>query len=618
MSVETNHQENSFRDEEREKGVLNLDSIDFTSFQHRITSPRSLEACKKIGVEVKDLYFIDIDEFRNSNFELKHLNHDCLKMRYDHHEKLRKDLIVQVREERHKLIEDGEKKKSQSMNKSVSQNNRSMNDTKIFSTAIELEKKEIEKIKFRQKKEIESMIEYEIKMELIRKNNEEKIRRQQEKVESHMSEVALKRKREEEEKKRRENEKLQKQMEEEEKLRLTYKEKMEKEQKRISEIVKLEQEKLRENAKKNLEQRRKQEEHREKTESIFKFQQERALKKQKEMEEKDRKRRETLEVKQKNDIDKSIKTKEEHQRNIENARRNLEKKLEKQKIDFANKQKKNLEKRMLFEQQQQESFKRKKLESIARENEIKRVIEYNKELGNSKILNYYKKQEHIKKLKVELDKEREIENQKYIHKIEHRNKVLEQSKLRNDRQEKEKKERILGKIGHTDKNISKQREENEKKFMLKHEEGAIKGMEKKQKLKRLERVNDYEMSLKMSEIREKEAKINEIKRERYEMLQKKRMMAEEVSRQKKEVKERFDLVMKKHKGITEESLNELFPDDKQLVQRLLEMKNKIKEGDNSMSKSNFAQGNNDESNMNSSGKLKNSKDETAFARTGNN
>jgi hypothetical protein len=255
------------------------------------------------------------------------------------------------------------------------------------------------------------------------------------------------------------------------------------------------------------------------------------------------------------------------------------------------------------------------MESIARENEIKRVLEYNKEMEKSKVQNYYKKQEQISKLKQELNKEREKENQKYVHKIEHRNKVLEQSKLRNDRLEKDKKVRILDKIHHTDHNISKQRQENERKFMLKHEEEAMKGMEKKQKLKRLEKMNEYEMGLKMSEIREKESKLNEIKRERYEMLQKKRMMAEEVAKQKKEVKERFDIVMKKHKGITEESLNELFPDDNALVQRLLEMKNKIKEGDNSMSKSNLKNIEEDEESM--APRNKSNKDETAFARTGN-
>jgi len=123
--------------------------------------------------------------------------------------------------------------------------------------------------------------------------------------------------------------------------------------------------------------------------------------------------------------------------------------------------------------------------------------------------------------------------------------------------------------------------------------------------------------LKMDELREKERKINEIKREKYEMLQKKKQMSEAVARQKKEVKDRFDLVMKKHKGITEESLNELFPEDKALVSRLLEMKNKLKDNDTSMNKSNrnFNQSSDGlEKSGNSNNKLNKGNDETDFAR----
>ena len=51
------------------------------------------------------------------------------------------------------------------------------------SAMLEKEKKELEKIKFRQKKDIEQMMEYELKMEEIRQRNEEKLRIQMEKEE---------------------------------------------------------------------------------------------------------------------------------------------------------------------------------------------------------------------------------------------------------------------------------------------------------------------------------------------------------------------------------------------------------------------------------------------------
>ena len=59
------------------------------------------------------------------------------------------------------------------------------------------------------------------------------------------------------------------------------------------------------------------------------------------------------------------------------------------------------------------------------------------------------------------------------------------------------------------------------------------------------------------------------------MLCKKREMSDEVSKQKREVKERFDIVMKKHRGINEEALKELFPGDDELVKKLMDMKKQI-------------------------------------------
>ena len=51
------------------------------------------------------------------------------------------------------------------------------------SAMLEKERKELEKIKLRQKKDIEQMMEYELKMEQTRQSNEEKVRMQMEKEE---------------------------------------------------------------------------------------------------------------------------------------------------------------------------------------------------------------------------------------------------------------------------------------------------------------------------------------------------------------------------------------------------------------------------------------------------
>lgn len=61
-------------------------------------------------------------------------------------------------------------------NSSLISKTHSASGAQVQSSMLEKEKKELEKIKFRQKKDIEQMMDYEMKMELIRQRNEEKLK----------------------------------------------------------------------------------------------------------------------------------------------------------------------------------------------------------------------------------------------------------------------------------------------------------------------------------------------------------------------------------------------------------------------------------------------------------
>jgi hypothetical protein len=72
---------------------------------------------------------------------------------------------------------------------------------------LEKEKKELEKIKFRQKKDIEQMMEYELKLEQIRQTNEAKVQLQMDKEEKRRKQIAKQVKEQEEQKKQDEEKK---------------------------------------------------------------------------------------------------------------------------------------------------------------------------------------------------------------------------------------------------------------------------------------------------------------------------------------------------------------------------------------------------------------------------
>ena len=56
-------------------------------------SPRSLEACVKLGLDPKDLFFVEFNEYKMSNPEIFALNKDIQKIRWNHMNQLKEKYI---------------------------------------------------------------------------------------------------------------------------------------------------------------------------------------------------------------------------------------------------------------------------------------------------------------------------------------------------------------------------------------------------------------------------------------------------------------------------------------------------------------------------------------------
>ena len=57
-----------------------------------------------MGVNPKELFYVDYNTFKNSNPEVRLLNKELQKMRFEHYEKLRLSTISLVKEERNILL----------------------------------------------------------------------------------------------------------------------------------------------------------------------------------------------------------------------------------------------------------------------------------------------------------------------------------------------------------------------------------------------------------------------------------------------------------------------------------------------------------------------------------
>lgn len=69
-----------------------------------INSPRSLKACKELGILPIELYKISIEEYRSQNPNSITLEPKMLQFRYEGYEKFRKDSITLVKKRREILI----------------------------------------------------------------------------------------------------------------------------------------------------------------------------------------------------------------------------------------------------------------------------------------------------------------------------------------------------------------------------------------------------------------------------------------------------------------------------------------------------------------------------------
>ena len=59
-------------------------------------SPRSIQACKQLGVEFHELYYIDLHEFKENNPDIRLMEPNIQHMRFEHMENIRLQTIKEV------------------------------------------------------------------------------------------------------------------------------------------------------------------------------------------------------------------------------------------------------------------------------------------------------------------------------------------------------------------------------------------------------------------------------------------------------------------------------------------------------------------------------------------
>ena len=206
-----------------------------------MNSPRSLEACRQLGIIPNELYFQDFETYIKLNPEVIALPKDFQKMRFENIDNYRRETIKMVIEQREKIINNQNEIQrnndySENLNTynnitptkiNIEMNTNTNNDLngttnmeekqlpiynldEQLNSMLEKEKKNIEKLKRRQKNEIETELENKIKSVMIRQKaelKEKRIQQLNEKLQEKLEDQARKeeQKRIEKEKRREED-----------------------------------------------------------------------------------------------------------------------------------------------------------------------------------------------------------------------------------------------------------------------------------------------------------------------------------------------------------------------------------------------------------------------------
>jgi hypothetical protein len=180
-----NNKINNSLEQYRLKEYITIDDIDYSTKKVRITSPHSIKAMNTLGIINEDLEYLTFDEYLNKNPELIGEERKIQRVRYNHVEQIRKDLIERVREQRNKIIEEEEDQKRQKRSSSSKYRTNIVLDNINSKKFSEKDIKAFKRMRNINKTNLYNRLERELMKELKSLINNEQTRRENEKIKKH-------------------------------------------------------------------------------------------------------------------------------------------------------------------------------------------------------------------------------------------------------------------------------------------------------------------------------------------------------------------------------------------------------------------------------------------------
>jgi len=518
-----------------------------------VNSPRSLEVCRQQGIKPQDLVKLSKDKMKQKFDKEQFQTEGFFDRYYTHFEDKRiqkVSLLIKLRKE----MIDSERKEMAEMSRSVPNlkpnMNGSLDSPSIKSggglSMVEKERKLLEKLQQSQVREIQKMIEFEEKMEELRRQNELKEQKQQERQKKFEQELEAKRRMGNEKRLKQEQDKRQRELLEEEEAK-----------RKKHEMFLQEQENLRREQQREAERRKlallKEEETKKKMEELQKMN-EAAIREQEKAAQEREKKREEKEQYRKQKFDAQN---EERRRLVEEARLHHEERIKlakdkndealiKQRQEFEKQQFENEERRKKFEIDQQIKLERLRQESQKKEEELKRAWNMNAALEEKKREDYFARQRIENARHAELAKIREREEQeKRIREMEKEQRLKDVLK-KNDTMLEHRKGELLSKINSKDAKVLNAQRVLKQQMDLKKSVDYLKTTDRLENVERIREIQEYEKQKLLKRIEDDNQRAVRLRKEQDDLIamrqkirremdsQKERMLKEFMARQKRQ------------------------------------------------------------------------------------
>ena len=558
-----------------------------------LNSPRSLKACQIKGVIPNELYFTNYKEYLSSHPEISNLPDDVKKYRFNLLERLRLKTIKMVKDKRDELIKNESRNSSDNKDFELTRKKWRQNFSTLeldniacnmtfsakMSNLISKERDNIQKIKSKQKQNIQFMIEQQMKAEFFNfktLQKDKKVKENREKKRKEISDRGIRNQIIMEERKQKRLSNVEEMMK---KKRMKIFLKHDKLDRKRNEMINEKNKKREELIQKRTEELIKAYNHRSQLD-ILRQEQEKKINEQKlNNEEKDRKVLERINNLKK--IRKEINHKN-REKSAEIIQRNQEKKefyLTRIIKKINKKHDHNYQRLQKYYKDIETKNKKFKIINIKKKSNQESLMKSMVELRKKKLEDYYndnmKKEQNI--IISKLLKKQKVLNQK-IHEEEFLE-LVNDNKQQIELKNKKKKNALENKMEELDHRITNYKKEEGHKSLIKLQESFVKQVEKNFTNKRIQRIKQYNFELKEKEMKEKDKKIDLMKNEKIKFQNERKKMNVELQNEKYLLMNKFNHLVKGKSKINVEVIKQLYPEDEQLYKKMKNMEDIYKIGD---------------------------------------